>query len=169
MWGFAEPEGESWRSTVGVFDKNAAGGFDALNAPAGVTEEDDVAGPGVDGEVLVEGGYLYPFRLQYYVVESDVGDGPAVGDGYAASSAARMEVAIDCVMKEIGAVPTAAGLDAIGEKGDEFIEAQTCEIAIRIGAAEDVKESFGLPGFGSAGRLRSAASGRRWVPAGICN
>jgi hypothetical protein len=53
--GFAEPEGEAGRRAVGIFDEDAAGGFDALHAPTGVAEEDDVAGRGVDGEVLVEG------------------------------------------------------------------------------------------------------------------
>jgi hypothetical protein len=53
--GFAEPEGEAGRRAVRIFDEDAAGGFDALHAPAGVAEEDDVAGRGLDGEVFVEG------------------------------------------------------------------------------------------------------------------
>ena len=131
---------------MGVFDEDAAGGFDALDAPAGVAEEDDVAGAGVDGEVLVEGGDLYPFRLQYDVVEGDVGDGSAVGDGDAAGAAARMEVALDGVVEEIGAVAAAAGFDAVGEEGDELVEALAGEIAIGVGAAEDVEEGFGSQG-----------------------
>ena len=89
--GFAEPEGQGGRSAVGVFDEDAAGGFDALDAPAGVAEEDDVAGAGVDGEVLVEGGDLDAFGLQDDVVERGVGDGSAVGDGDHAGAAARVE------------------------------------------------------------------------------
>src|ERR1700678_4386371 len=56
--GFAEPEGEAGRRTVRIFHEDASGGFDALHTPAGVAEEDDVAGRGLHGEVLVEGCYL---------------------------------------------------------------------------------------------------------------
>ncbi len=66
--------GAPWASST----RTRAGGFDALDAPAGVAEEDDVAGGGVDGEVLVEGGDLYAFRLQDDGEERGVGDGAAV-------------------------------------------------------------------------------------------
>ena len=89
--GFAVPEGQRGWSAVGVFDEDAAGGFDALDAPAGGAEEDDVAGAGVDGEVLVERGDLDAFGLQDDVVEGDVGDGAAVGDGDHAGAAAWVE------------------------------------------------------------------------------
>jgi hypothetical protein len=57
-------KGKRGRRAVRVFHQDAAGGFHALNAPAGVAEQDDIAGAGVDGEVLVERGDLYAFRLQ---------------------------------------------------------------------------------------------------------
>ena len=53
--GLATPEGNRGRLAVSVFDEDASGfGFDAANAPTGVAEEHDVAGVGLDGEVLVE-------------------------------------------------------------------------------------------------------------------
>ncbi len=94
--GFAEPEGQRGRRAVGVFDEDAAGGFDALDAPAGVAEQDDVAGAGVDGEVLVERGDLDAFGLQDDAEESSVGDGAAVRDGDGARAAAGMELARGC-------------------------------------------------------------------------
>ena len=106
--GFAEPEGQAGRRAVGVFDEDAAGGFDALDAPAGVAEQDDVAGAGVDGEVLVERGDLYAFGLQDDAEERGVGDGSAVGDGDRARAAARVELAVDAVAEEVGAVAAAA-------------------------------------------------------------
>ena len=39
----AFPEGNAWRSAVSVLDEDLALGIDALNAPAGVAEKDDVA------------------------------------------------------------------------------------------------------------------------------
>ena len=44
LGGFAFPEGDAGRSAVGVLDEDLALGVDALDAPAGVAEEDDVAG-----------------------------------------------------------------------------------------------------------------------------
>ena len=120
--GFAFPEGQAGWCAVGVFDEDAAYGFDALDAPTGVAEEDDVAGRGVDGEVLVEGGDLYAFGLEDDVVEGGVGDGSAVGDGDAAGAAARVEMALDAVAEEVGAVAAAAGFDAVGEEGEELVE-----------------------------------------------
>jgi len=53
--GLATPEGNRGRLAVSVFDEDASGfGFYAADAPTGVAEEHDVAGVGLDGEVLVE-------------------------------------------------------------------------------------------------------------------
>ena len=145
LWGFAFPEGDAGGRAVGVFDEDASGGFDALDAPTGVAEEDDVAGGGVYGEVFAEGGNLYAFWLQYDAEEGGVGDGSAVGDGDHACAAAGMELVVDGVVQKVGAVAAAGGFDAVGEEVDEFVEALAGEISIGIGAAQDVVESFGLP------------------------
>jgi hypothetical protein len=148
--GFAFPEGQAGWRAVGVFDQDATYRFDTLDAPTSVAEKDDVTGGGVDGEVLVEGGYLYPFWLQYDVVEGDVGDGSAVGDGDAAGAAAWVEMALDGVVEKVSSVAAAAGFDAVGEEGDEVVEAFASEVAIGVGAAKDVVECLGGPGFRSA-------------------
>ena len=132
---------------MGVFDEDAACGFDALNPPAGVAEENDIAGPGVDGEVLVEGGDLYAFRLQYHVEEGGVGDCSAVGDGDGACAATGVELAVDAVAQKVCAVTAAAGLDAFAEDGDELVEELAGEVAVRIGTAEDGVEGALVPGF----------------------
>ena len=149
--GFAVPEGQRGRGAVGVFDEDAAGGFDALDAPAGVAEEDDVAGAGVDGEVLVECGDLDAFGLQDDVVEGGVGDGAAVGDGDHAGAAAWVELVLDAVAEEVGAVAAAGGFDAFGEEGEDLVEGFAGEVAVGVGAAEGVVEGVFFPGLGSAG------------------
>ena len=149
---FAEPERQGGRCAVGVFDEHAAGGFDALDAPAGVAEQDDVAGAGVDGEVLVERGDLHAFGLEDDVEEGGVRDGAAVGDGDHARAAARMQAAVDAVAQKVGAVAAAAGFDAFAESS--VMSSSKCcagEVAIGIGAAEDVVEGVFFPGFGAAG------------------
>src|ERR1700749_548925 len=97
---------------MGVFDEDAASGFDALNTPAGGTEQDDVPRAGVNREVLVESGDLNAIRLEDDIVESDVGDRSAVRNSDAASTTAGMEDAMDTIAKEIGAVAAAGRFDA---------------------------------------------------------
>ena len=135
---------------MGVFYEDAAHGFDALDTPTGVAEEDDVTGAGVYREVFVERGDLDTFGLEDNVVERYVGDGAAVGDGDHASAAARMEMVLDAVAEEVGAVAATGGFDAFGEEGDEVIEFFSGEIAVGIGAAKGVEEGVFLPGLGSA-------------------
>ena len=150
---------------MGVFDEDATGGFDALDAPTGGAKKDDVAGAGVDGEVLVERGDLDAFGLEDDVVERDVGDGSAVGDGDAARAAAWMEDAVDAVAQEISSVAAAGGFDAFGEEGDEVVEGFAREVAVGVGAAEGVVESVFFPRLGSAGGddlLHEDVGGLRW-------
>ena len=144
---FAEPEGKRGRRAVSVFDQDAAGGFDALDAPAGVAEQDHVAGAGVDGEVLVERGDLYAFRLQYDAEQRGVGDGAAVRDSDGARAAARMKLAVDAVAEQVRAIAAARGFDAFAEQRDDLVEQRAREIAVRVGAAENGEERVFIPGF----------------------
>jgi len=132
--GFSFPEGQARWCAVGIFDEDAAYGFDALDAPAGVAEEDDVAGAGVYGEVLVERGDLNAFGLEDDVVEGYVGDGAAVGDGDHAGAAAGMKMMLDAIAEEVGAVAATGGFDAFGEEGEELVEGFASEIAVGVGA-----------------------------------
>ena len=52
-----------------------------------------------------------------------------------AGAAAWVEMAMDGVVEEVGSVTAAAGFDAVGEEGDELVEAFAGEIAVRVGAA----------------------------------
>ena len=110
--GFAFPEGDAGRRAVRVFDEHFALRVDALDAPACVAEQDDVAGGAVDGEVLVERGDLDVLRLQHDGEERGVGDGAAVGDGDHACAAARMQDALHAVAEKVGAVAAARAFDA---------------------------------------------------------
>src|SRR5260370_22727825 len=138
--GFSFPEGQCGGRAVGVFDEDAAGGFDALDTPAGGAEEDDVARAGVDGEVLVDRGDLNAFGLEDDAVEGGVGDGAAIGDGDHAGSAAWVKVVLDAIAAEVGAVAAAGGFDAFGEEGEEVVKLLSREVAVGVGAAEDVIE-----------------------------
>ena len=101
---------------MGIFDQHPAGGLDALNPPAGVAQQDDVTGAGLDGKVLVERGDLHAFRLQDDVEQSGVRDGASVGYGDGARAAAGMKLAVDAIAQQVGAIAAARGLDALAEQ-----------------------------------------------------
>ncbi len=61
-----------------------------------------------------------------------------------------MEVALDGVAEEVGAVAAAAGLDAEVEELEGLVEVLAGERAIGVRAAEDVVEAVFVPGFGAA-------------------
>ena len=145
----AEPEGKGRRRSVSVFYEHTAGGFHALDTPTGVTQEDDVPGSGVDGEVLVEGRDLYAFGLQDNVVERGVGDGATVRDGYGASATARVKLAVDAIAQQVRAVTATRGLDAVREQDNNLVEELAGEVAVGIGAAQDVVEGGLIPWLGA--------------------
>ncbi len=61
-----------------------------------------------------------------------------------------MELALDAVAEEVGAVAAAAGFDALVEEFEELVEVLAGEVAVGVGAAEDVVEGVFVPGFGAA-------------------
>ena len=145
---FAEPEGQAGRRAVGVFDEHASGGLDALHAPTGVAQQDDVAGRRFDGKVLVEGGDLHALGLQHHAEDCGVRDGPSVGDGGGARAAAGVELAVDAIAQQVGAVASAGGLNPLAEQPDQVVEEGAGEVAIGVGAAQDVEECGLVPWLG---------------------
>ena len=114
--------------------------------------------------MLVERGDLDAFGLEDDVVEVGVGDGAAIGDGNHAGTATRMEVMLDAVAKEVGAVAAAGGFDAFSKEGEDVVEGFASEVAVGIGAAERVVEGVFFPWLGAAGRddLLHEDVGRLW-------
>ena len=122
---FALPEGDAGWCAVGVFDEHLAPWIDALNAPAGVAEQDHVAGMGVDGEVLVEGGDLHVFRLQHHGEQGRIRDCAAIGDGRHARAAAWVQHARHAIAQEVCAVAAAAVFNAGVQQRDQLVELRT--------------------------------------------
>src|ERR1035437_263377 len=146
---FAEPEGKVRRSAMGVFDEHAAGGFDLLDAPARVAEQDHVARSRVDGEVLIQRSDLYSFRLQDDVEERGVGNRSTVRDGDGARAAARVQLAVNAVAQQVRSVAASAGLDAFAEQLHYLVEEIAREIAVGISAAQNIVERSFVPWLGS--------------------
>ncbi len=74
-----------------------------------------------------------------------------------AGAAAGVEVALDGVAEEVGAVAAAAGFDAEVEEFESFVEVLAGEVAVGVGAAKDVVEGVFVPGFRRRSWRRSAA------------
>ena len=149
---FAAPEGNVGRLAVSVFDEDASGaGFDAVDAPTGVAEEHDVAGVGLDGEVLVEGADDGFGGQGDDVVERGLGDGSAGGDGRQARASAGAEAMVDLVAVEVGSEASALGTDAVAEHGEDFVKGFAGEIAVVAGAADEGEEVVFGPFVGGAG------------------
>ncbi len=132
--GLADPEGDRGGLAARVLDPDAAG-LDALDAPGGVAEEEDVAGHGFDREVLVEGADLRGVGLEEDVVGRGVGDGAAGGERGDAGAAAAAEAAAHGVAVDEGAGAAAAARDALGDHRDDRVEVLARERLVMGGAA----------------------------------
>jgi len=62
-----------------------------------------------------------------------------------------MEVVLDAIAEEVGAVAAAGGFDALGEKSEEVVELLSGEVAVGVGAPEGVVEGVFFPRLGSTG------------------
>jgi hypothetical protein len=56
-----------------------------------------------------------------------------------------MELLLDTVAEEVSSIASAAGLNALMEQRDEFVEALASEVAVGIGTAESIVERVLLP------------------------
>ena len=107
---------------MGVFDEDPAGGFDALDAPAGVAEEDDVAGR-VSTAKCSSRVAIWTFSGWSMTAKMAVsGMAPPLAMAMHACAAAGVELALDAVAEEVGAVAAAGALDAVVEQGEELVE-----------------------------------------------
>lgn len=145
--GFAEPEGDGGRGSLGVLDADAAG-FDALDAPGMRAEEEDVTGHAFDSEVFVESTDGFSVRLGDDGIVGVVGDGSAGGDGGEAGSAAAFDAAVDAVAMEEGPGAPARGGDAFGEHVEDGVEIGAGKGAVGVGGADGLKQPVLFPGFG---------------------
>src|SRR5260370_263782 len=143
------PEGHGGRGALCVFDKDAAGG-DGADGTGSVSEQDDVAGEALDGEVFVHRADGDAFRLRDDGVKRIFGDCTATGDGSEPRASAAAQNVVDAIAVQVSTVAAALAGDAFGEHLDDFVETFPLQIAVRIGAANGLKESVFRPIFGGA-------------------
>ncbi len=125
--------------------------FDAADTPTGVAEEHDVAGMGLDGEILIEGADDGFLRQGNDVEERGLGDGSAGGDGGQARTSPGAEAVIDLVAVEVGSEASALGADAFAEHDENLVKGFAGEVAVVAGAADEGEELVFIPFVGGAG------------------
>ncbi len=137
---------------MGIFNQDTANSFDALNAPTGGAQKDNVSWAGVNGKVFIERRDLHAFGLKNDTIKSCVGNGTTIGDGDHASTPTRVEVMVYAVTKKIRAVAATCRFNTFSEQGDQIVKGLAGEIAVGIRSAEDVEEDILFPRFSPAAR-----------------
>ena len=97
---FAAPEGNPRGRAVRIFDAHSAG-LDAAYAPGGGTEQEDVAGQALHGEILIHGPDGCALGFGHYEVIGGVRNRSAGGDGGKASASPTAQAAIDGVAMQV--------------------------------------------------------------------
>src|SRR5580658_9614027 len=142
---FSGPERKRRRRAMRVLYEHATRGFNPLDPPTRVTKQNYIARTRIDGKMFVERRDLHSFRLQNYVEQSRIRNGAAVRNGNHPRAAACVQLALDAIMQQIGAVATPARLDSIRKNSDHFFKLPPSQVAIRVGAPENFIEGLFIP------------------------
>ncbi len=142
--GLAEPEGDGRRQVGGVDHPNGAR-LHLDHPPRVGAEQEDVAGGGFDGEVLVDRPDRDALRVQDDPVVPGLGDGAATGEGGQSCPPPGPEPSVDGVVVQVGAAPAPAGLDSPRGQVHHLVEVLAGEVGERCGADHQGEEGVDLP------------------------
>ena len=113
------------------------------------TEQEDVPGRGLDGEVLVHRADGDALGIEYDPVVAGLGDGAATGEGGQPGAAPGPEPPVDGVVVQMGAAPAAAGLDPPRDQLDHPVEVRTRQLGVGGRPADEFVERSHLPLVGA--------------------
>ena len=105
--GLAQPERDGGGQVAGVGHPDRAG-LHLDDPPRVGAEEEDVAGRGLDGEVLVDRADGDPVRIEHHPVVARLGDGASAGQGGQAGPPAGSQPSVDRIVMEVGSPPARA-------------------------------------------------------------
>ena len=147
---FTEPERDGRRRSPCILDADLAG-LDAADAPRGISEQKDVAGDRLDGEVLVDGADPRPVGLEHDVVVGVVGDGAAGGERGEARAPPSAQPPVDRVAVKQRARASPAGGDPLGEHVDHAVEVGAGEVGVGPRAPAELVERVFIPFLAGGG------------------
>src|SRR3954462_10565906 len=102
-----------------IFYQHSSARLDAADAPRRCAQKDDVALVAFDGEIFIKRADHYAIRLCDHGVKSIVRNRSATGDGGQTCTAAGLQIAIDLVAMEIGAVASTLRGDSLRQHGHD--------------------------------------------------
>ena len=147
---FAEPERNSGRLAVRIFDANHAG-IDAQNLPRRVAELKDIAGQTFDGEIFVHRADERFGGFEDDAIIGVVGNRAAGRECEQARAAPAADAMIDGVVMNQRGASAAFGAETFGQHFHDAVEFFAREIAIRIGRAHKLEQIVLVPILGRTG------------------
>ncbi len=130
----AQPEGDGRRQVGGVVHPHGSR-LDLHDPPRVGPEQEDVAGGGLDGEVLVHRADGHAVGVEDHPVVARLGDGATAGEGGEPRPTPGPEPTVDGVVVEMGAASSAAGADAPRHQLHHLVEVVTAELGVGRGPA----------------------------------
>jgi len=118
---FAAPEWHVRCRSRGVLHENFSG-LHAAYAPGSVSQQHDVSGKALDGEVFVHGANDRAFRMRYDGIQRVFRDGPAAGDGRKTAAPARTDHAIHPVAMQIRSITAASACNSFRKHFDNLVK-----------------------------------------------
>ena len=139
-----QPEGDGGRQVAGIVDAHGPG-LDLGDAPGVGAEQEDVAGGGLHGEVLVHRSHGDPVGIEDHAIVARLRDGSSAGEGGQPCAASSAEATVDGVVVEMGAAPTASGLDSPRDQFDHVVEAVPGEVRVGCCPSDQLEEGSDIP------------------------
>ena len=141
---FAEPEGNVWRLSLGVFHPDRPA-LDPLNAIGGIAELENVARHALDGEILVHRADGLVLGLEQHLVVGGVGDRAAGGQRGRPRAAPAAQNVIDRVAMDERAAAAPTGGEALAQHAHDRVEILPRQRTERPGAAQAIIKLRLLP------------------------
>ncbi len=111
-------------------------------------EQEDVAGHGLDGPVLVDRAHEQLVGLQHHPEVADLRDGAPRGERRQAGRGPGPDLSVDAVEVQVSAPPAPAGHDAVAHQLEDLVELVARESAVRMGPAHQLIELVATPLLG---------------------
>ena len=134
-----------------IFDTDATG-LNTLDTPGSGSEQEDIPGQALDGEIFIQRADYFFFRLSDDGIVGGLRDRSAGGDRCESSATAASNSSVHLIAMQVSSAAAALGGDAVGQHGDDRVELAALQVAVRISAAEEREQIVLTPvargGFG---------------------
>ena len=135
---------------MGILDQHPACRLNFLNAPAIVSEQNDVSGRGINRKVFIQRGNLDSLRLKNHAEQARIRDRSAVCDRRHAGSAPRMQAPVHAITQQVSAIAAASRFDAFVQQRQQLVKVLARGVPVWISSPQNVEKPIFVPGFSPA-------------------